>query len=687
MNLKSIIVCILGIMASTGAMNAVTVPDEVIGDDGGVLLDSVFEIGEVTVTGSHRGDMVPAQTLAGERLRGLNSFSVADAIRYFSGVQIKDYGGVGGLKTLDIRSMGTNHMGVFYDGIQLGNAQNGQVDLGRFSLDNIEEISLYNGQKSGILQSAKDFGAAGTVYLRSRRPVFSDGKATNLRVTMRTGSFGLLNPSVLWEQRLGGSVSMSASAEYTHATGRYRFRYRKVTADGTVAWDTTATRQNGDVEALRLEGGLNGRMTDGYWNARLYFYDSERGIPGAIVNNVWKRSQRQWDRNLFAQGTWQRSFGRYDLQLNGKYAHDYMHYLNPDTTQMYINNRFWQNEVYVSAANHYELTADWHVALSADYQYNWLDATLNDFVVPQRSTLLVAAASTYETGGLKVLGSLLGTVVSDSRETGSGTHRRKAGDDLKRLSPALFLSYKPLGWRRHDELVLRAFYKRIFRMPTFNDLYYTDVGNAALRPEYTTQYDLGATYTRTFGNGVLAAIDCKADVYFNRVTDKIVSVPKGNSQYRWMMMNIGEARILGTDVNVNSRWMLGRDLTMDLSVAYTYQKAQDFTDPGSQTYKGQIAYIPWHNGSVTAHLAYRDWGLNYSFCYVGERYHTSANIPANRECPWYTHDMGLTRIMPVGKTKVSLAVEVNNLTDRQYNVVQNYPMPGRNFKVKVAWEY
>lgn len=46
--------------------------------------------------------------------------------------------------------MGTNHVGVFYDGIQLSNAQNGQVDLGMFSLDNMQAISLYNGQKSQI---------------------------------------------------------------------------------------------------------------------------------------------------------------------------------------------------------------------------------------------------------------------------------------------------------------------------------------------------------------------------------------------------------------------------------------------------------------------------------------------------------------------------------------------------------
>ena len=78
-----------------------------------------------------RRDIIPVQQLGGESLRQLSAHSVADAVRYFAGVQIKDYGGVGGLKTVNIRSMGTNHMGVYYNGIQLGNAQNGQIDLGK----------------------------------------------------------------------------------------------------------------------------------------------------------------------------------------------------------------------------------------------------------------------------------------------------------------------------------------------------------------------------------------------------------------------------------------------------------------------------------------------------------------------------------------------------------------------------
>lgn len=154
-------------------------------------LDSLQYIQELTVTARRQNEVIPPQKLSGKDLQRLNSLSVADAIRYFSGVQLKDYGGVGGLKTVNIRSMGSNHAGVFYDGIQLGNAQNGQIDLGKFSLDNMEEIALYNGQKSEIFQSAKDFGNSGSVYLRSRRPQFSEHEKYHLRLTMKGGSFGL----------------------------------------------------------------------------------------------------------------------------------------------------------------------------------------------------------------------------------------------------------------------------------------------------------------------------------------------------------------------------------------------------------------------------------------------------------------------------------------------------------------
>lgn len=617
----------------------------------------------------------PVQELSGKQLHQLSSHNVADALRYFSGIQIKDYGGVGGLKTVNIRSMGTNHVGVFYDGIELGNAQNGTVDLGRFSLDNMESVTLYNGQKSAIFQPAKDFGSSGSIYLQTRTPQFEEGKKYNVRASFKTGSFGVANPSVLWEQKLGQRISSSFSAEYLHSSGKYKFTYRM-----QEGYDTTAVRQNGDLNALRVEGGLFGQLKQGYWKAKAYLYNSERGYPGAIVRNKFSHEDRQWDTNFFTQGTFKKDFTQwYSLLANAKYAYDYLHYLadpKKDESLMYVNNHYYQQEVYTSVANRFNLFPWWEASFSADYQFNLLNADLRDFVYPRRHTLLASIATAMRFKQVELQASLLKTFVHD---TSSGT----PAPDKQKLTPSFFVSWRPFP---QSGLNLRGFYKRIFRMPTLNDLYYTFIGNINLEPEFTTQYDLGFTYSRTFNSTWLRSLEVQTDVYYNEVENKIVATPTSNF-FRWTMVNLGNVEIRGVDVALQTGWKIGRDLMVSNRINYTYQRAQDFTDPKSEFYGGQIPYIPWHSGSAVVNLQWRSWEANYSFIYTGERYSSQANIPYNYQLPWYTSDFSVSKGLKVWKGDLKLTLEVNNLLNQQYEVVICYPMPSTNFKLIAQYNF
>ena len=269
-------------------------------------LDSLQHVREIIVVSKPAmREVVPSQKLKGELLEQLNTHSVADALRYFSGVQLKDYGGVGGIKTINIRSMGSQHTAVYYNGVQLGNAQNGQVDLGRFSLDNMEQIQLFNGQKSDVFQSAREFGAAGNVYLTTSKPYFKEDERVHVHGQIRFGSFALANPNVGVDVKLTETLSLTMDAEYVYSNGKYPFRYRRVLPNGETAYDTTAVRQNGDVNAVRVEAGLHDYYsTTGFFRIHAYNYWSERGVPGAIVNNVWRNGERLWDRNTFVQAEW-----------------------------------------------------------------------------------------------------------------------------------------------------------------------------------------------------------------------------------------------------------------------------------------------------------------------------------------------------------------------------------------------
>ena len=645
---------------------------------------SRFQIEEVEVTArALNKDIIVPQTLKGEELQRLNALSVADALRYFSGVQLKDYGGVGGIKTINVRSMGSQHTAVYYNGIQLGNAQNGQVDLGRFSLDNMEEIQLFNGQKSDIFQSAREFGAAGNVYLTTRKPYFLPNEKVHVHAQMRAGSFALANPNVGVDVKLTDGLSLTLDAEYVYSDGKYPFRYRRVLPNGEVAYDTTAIRQNGDINAVRAEIGLHHYYrTTGFWRVHAYNYYSERGIPGAIVNNVWKNGERLWDRNSFVQAQWQDEwFNRWSTRLLVKYANDYTHYKNYDIKLLPSNNEYLQQEAYLSFANKVQIFNWWDMSVAYDYQYNTLKrdewvSGLTDQRFERHSHWLSAATAFNVKEYLRLQASVLMTNISN---------QQSAISIQPKFTPGIFASFRPYP---KIDLSLNAFYKQSYRYPTFNDLYYTDLGNANLRPELARQHSVEVAYRKATKIYDLAF---SASYYYNRVTDKIIAYPKGQ-QFRWTMLNLGTVKINGVDAKADMSFYLPLRFVLRSRLGYTYQKAIDVTNPNDTYYGHQIPYIPWHSGSVVAEL---DWtskrgdhyGFSYSFIYVGERYSQQENIIYNYVQPWYTHDLSIYGEWNVQPCRLKANIEINNLLGQDYEVIQNYPMPKQNVRCTLAVKY
>ena len=647
---------------------------------------SRFQLEEVEVSArALTKDIIVPQTLKGAELKRLNALTVADALRYFSGVQLKDYGGVGGIKTINVRSMGSQHTAVYYNGVQLGNAQNGQVDLGRFSLDNMEQIDLFNGQKSDIFQSAREFGAAGNVYLTTRRPYFKTGERAHVRAQVRVGSFALVNPALGVDVKLTETLSLTMDAEYVYSNGKYPFRYRRVLPDGTTAYDTTAIRQNGDINAVRAELGLHHYYsTTGFWRLHAYNFWSERGVPGAIVNNVWRNGERLGDRNTFVQGTWQDEwFNRWSTRLLFKYANDYTHYLNNDLKLLPSDNEYLQQEVYLSLANKVQLFNWWDVSVAYDYQYNtlkrdeWISG-LTDERFYRHSHWLSAASAFNIYEYLRLQASVLMT---------------KVDNNLPRVTPGVFVSLRPYP---KIDLSLNAFYKQSYRYPTFNDLYYTDLGNANLRPELARQHSVEIAYRKASKAYELAF---SASYYYNRVTDKIIAYPKGQ-QFRWTMLNLGTVKINGVDAKTDMSFFLPLRFVLRTRLNYTYNTAIDVTNPNDTYYGHQIPYIPWHSGSAVVSL---DWtstrgdhyGLNYSFIYVGERYCQQENTVYNYVQPWYTHDLSIYGEWSFDNRQSTIDnrfwlkayLEINNLLGQDYEVIQNYPMPKQNVRCTVTFKY
>ena len=584
---------------------------------------------------------------------------VADVLRRFTGVQVKDYGGAGGLKTVNVRSLGSEHVGIFMDGIQIDNAQNMQVDLGRFSTEGLGSVSLYNGQKSRRLQSAKEYCAGAAVYMESFRPVADGGVAR-----LRGGSFETMQTSLQLDKVLG-RVAVRAAAEYLYSGGQYKFPY----------YDTTLVRENGDIRALRLDGQVFGTVRGGSWRLRLYSYGSERGYPGPVIRRAAGfpfSAERQADQDAFVQGSWTQDWtGRYSTALRFKLSDNYTHYdthaeRNPMAMPYDVHYR--QRSAYGSLAQSLVVSGPWSVDLATDLQYNTLDSDAGQFVGPRRTTFNGALATQYALKKFRAAAHLAYVGAWDTYSNRAGGWTRE------NAFRSAWMPSLSAAWLPSDALEFSAFAKRSYRLPTFNDLYYALMGNSNLVPESATQYALDVRHQNCHGKWQW---DVRTSAYYNTVKNKIVAIPTA-SQFRWTMLNIGVVDIIGIDLKASGGYQDG-DFAATAALRYSFQQALDHTDPEGRTYGNQIPYIPPHSGSIDLSLAWRAWSLSWNTLLTGPRWSRTANIPDYYLAPWSTTDLALAYTTPVSPgNPLTLSLNVNNLFNYRYQIIQGYPMPGTN---------
>lgn len=652
--------------------------------------------------------IAPTQSIDAKTISTLPTIQVSDVLKLFSGIVIRDYGGVGGMKTVQVRGFGSQHTAVSYDGIVVSDCQTGQIDLSRFSLRNAGSVALVTGADDGIFVPARAAASASTIIINTERVPYPEKKPVFVDLHFTGGSFGFVNPSLILKnyftprKNLWSKPTLSSvlSINYLQSKGDYPF-----TIHYGNAGDSTSTerRTNSDIKVLTLEENLFahfGFQTE--LTAKIYYYQSERGLPGAIVFYNTKSRQRLRDQNAFGQIHFQHRFNnQWRYQVNAKFNFALQRYYDPDylNADGFLRNVYVQREYYLSNAVLYQPHRIVVLSLANDLIFGNMNANLHDFVTPQRLQVLTTIATMVNTKRVTAHARLLHTGVANWAKNGT------AGNNLSRFTPSAGISVKPI---LSEELYLRAFYKNIFRLPTFNDLYYNEVGNRDLRPENTHQIDVGITYEKSNRRisrsceiseqpvqpHSLISVSATLDSYYNRVKDKIVAIPSKNL-FVWSMLNFGKVEMYGLDATANVRYTLSNGKWgFHLSGNYSLQQAVDKTDKESKTYGHQIPYTPLHSGSISLGMSIFQYvEVGYTMVAAGKRYALQQNTAANELEPYTDHSLSVTGkyTISVGKKQDSMEVgvkaELLNLADKHYEVIRNYPMQGRSFRLTAWWKF
>ncbi len=640
------------------------------------IADKVHQLDAVTVTARRMPAKITSttsvQVLSKEDLKNLGLQNMGDAVKRFAGTNVRDYGGIGGLKTVSVRNLGAAHTAVSYDGVAISNTQAGQIDIGRFSLDNVSNLSLAIGHDDNLLQSARLFASAGVLNIETEKPRLEDGRNTFTQIQMRGGSFGYLTPSLRHWQKLGERTYLTIDANYLHAEGDYPFTIK----EGN--YISNEKRINSDIESYQGEMNLFHTFKDeSELSAKAYYYHSKRGLPGAVILYNPESDERLWDENFFAQARYKKTFNpKWTFQAQGKYNYSWNKY--EDTGVEYTGGKQTdtnrQYEYYLSASVLYKPLPSLSVSVSQDGAINHLHTNGLHSPEPTRYTSLTALNARYQGKRLKVSGTLVATYITEEVKAGN------TPDDRKRLSPTLSASWQP--WKE-EQFFVRALYKNTFRVPTFSDLYYLRVGNTNLRPEKATEYTIGLTWSGT-PFSFTDFVSITVDGYYNEVKDKIIAFP---STYVWKMQNYGKVHITGIDVTLATAIPFGRKVNLNLSGNYSWQKALDVTNKEAKNYKHQLPYTPEHNGNVSATFETPWVNIGYTMSMVGKRYYMAQNIKANEIEGYNEHTATLWREFKWKKCGLRLQAEVINLTDAQYDVIKYYPMPGRSWRLTGTFNF
>lgn len=611
----------------------------------------------------------PLRVVSSDDVLRFGITDVADALHRMAGITLRDYGGAGGMKTVSVRGLGSKHTGVSYDGITLSECQSGEIDLSRYSIDNVESLALTIGDNADIFIPARQAAYPALISIRTLHQPAENARP-ELLAQLRAGSFGYVSPFLRYAQNVSDKLSLSLSGEYIYAENYYPYTLKNGLQE------ERKRRTNSMMNSYRGEIGFawKSKSERQRLEGKLYYYDNDRELPGIARYYTDISLERLHDRNAFAQLVYNiRCGSMVSLKWLGKFNFAASDYRNGAYADGINDAEYWQREAYSALCVLVQPLKNVAFDYSVDYSYNNLNSSLATDTRPFRHTLLQSATAKYASRRLTAMLRLLHSLYFNDAKDGDGAR------DMRRLSPSLSLSYRLL---RQEELYARASLKNIFRAPTFNESYFFHYGSTDLLPESTNQANVGLSWRHSFAP--LSSLQINVDGYLNSVKDMIVAVPM--NMFVWRTINVGRVKSHGIETAIEVHHAFTDRLKLSFSGSYTWQRCENKTNSESQYYGNQIAYTPEHTFSAALGVEHPWLSVAANAYGVSRRYTTNEHYDGTCVSGYAEFGLSVYRHFRLWRGLLGARIDIKNLLDKQYFVVAKYPMPGRSWQITLNYK-
>ena len=611
-----------------------------------------------------------------EDIENMSADDLGELLTKLSGTVVTSYGALGGLKTISVRGLGSQHTSVIVDGFSMANAQTGQINLGQIQTEGVRSITLKNFSRSRSLDPVSTFFTGSSLLINSFMYGTRWRKEKKMNASIGYGSFNR-KEALIGSEFAKNRWHVAGFARYRDSDGDYPYAI----TNGSSLED--GIRGNNDYLDLNVGLKLGYKTIDN--NLFQFQYRGtliDQGLPGAFILYNETADERMITSNhqFMSDYMFYTKKGEYD-DITGRgrvYTSGTINNLNyQDPSYLnemgFIDDQYQNIGVDVGYIQHYRalLWDKFRIKWGVEQGLNVLNSNRSDLGEPIRSKSYFMSGLSYD--GKKVeLNTDLGLQYIYDINTNQEAIEHLQFTPVVSIARRGFQnSFRWFGW-----------FKRTFRLPTFNELYFRNVGNQDLRPEIAYQSNLGYQWMPSFAR---RRLNISNNVFCNLVEDKIVAIPTKNL-FIWSMQNVSNVLVYGSNVNATFIKRIKDDFRVTVNANYTWQNVIDITE-GSYNYGHQIAYSPEHLGNADVTVKYKGLSAGMDNNLVSSRYALNQNVSQNYLEGYWTMGAHIAYNHKLKKGNV-IGVQFNakNIMDRSYAFIRSFVMPGRHYLIKLKYE-
>jgi vitamin B12 transporter len=579
---------------------------------------------------------------SGKRMFALN---LSDALVQNNSFFVKSYG-LGSLSTGSLRGSTASQTATLWNGFNLQSPMNGVIDYALVPSILMDEINLNYGGSTSLFGS----GSIGGTLLLTNKAEFNKGMKAFVNASFASFDDYQQALKISWS-----NAKFNIVARAFHHTSANNFPFiNTAEINRPLQYQQNAKlNQNG----LLLENYIH--LTSRQELSIRYWYQlSDRQIPAAMVSSVSK--QNQLDEFHRANIEWAFTSNKNQVKVRAAYFDELLKFNDPDI-QLFSISR--SKTLIAEAEESYFFTP--HLYLNVGLNNTNISATSDGYGFSQpnqnRTSAFAALQSTTQNATWK----------------NKLSFRKEFYGSNQAPITASFGSEKTIL----KAVKVRGNISRNYRLPTFNDLFWTEQGakgSPDLKPESGWSADAGIGIHHKKNKWTL---ESEAAVFNNEVKNMIVWQPAANAI--WSPHNINSVWSRGLEFSLKFSYKVSQVLfQLNGNYTHTLSTNNKKDNAPNSLYKKQLFYVPNDCYQAQVSAIYKGIQLSYLHNYTGKRFTNNENSEYLKS--FQVGAIQLSKEVSLKKIRIGINAQVQNVWNEQYQVIAWRPMPGINYTAGVS---